>query len=92
MFVLGVFNSTYALAFTMVKDESPDHLSGVAMGLTNMAIMGIGAMLFQPLIGILAHARGQEVPGATTLSVILVAQLLALVVLRAGRSRAARAG
>ena len=92
MFVLGVFNSTYALAFTMVKGESPDHLSGVAMGLTNMAIMGIGAMLFQPLIGILAHARGQEVPGATTLSVILVAQLLALVVLRAGRSRAARAG
>ena len=92
MFVLGVFNSTYALAFTMVKDESPDHLSGVAMGLTNMAIMGIGAMLFQPLIGILAHARGQEVPGATTLSVILVAQLLALVVLRAGRSGAARAG
>jgi len=92
MFVLGVFNSTYALAFTMVKDESPDHLSGVAMGLTNMAIMGIGAMLFQPLIGILAHARGQEVPGATTLSVILVAQLLALVVLRAGRFGAARAG
>ncbi len=92
MFVLGVFNSTYALAFTMVKDESPDHLSGVAMGLTNMAIMGIGAMLFQPLIGILAHARGQEVPGATTLSVILVAQLLALVVLRAGRFGAARTG
>lgn len=92
MFVLGVFNSTYALAFTMVKDESPDHLSGVAMGLTNMAIMGIGAMLFQPLIGILAHARGQEVPGATTLSVIIVAQLLALVVLLGGRFRAARSG
>ena len=92
MFVMGVFNSTYALAFTMVKDESPEHLSGVAMGLTNMAIMGIGAMLFQPLIGILAHARGQEVPGATTLSVIILAQLLALAVLRAGRSTAARAG
>ena len=92
MFVLGVFNSTYALAFTMVKDVSAEHLSGVAMGLTNMAIMGIGAMLFQPLIGILAHARGQEVPGATTLSVIILAQLLALAVLLAGRSRAARSG
>jgi len=57
-----------------------------------MAIMGIGAMLFQPLIGILAHARGQEVPGATTLSVIIIAQLLALAVLRAGRSRPPRAG
>jgi MFS family permease len=92
MFVLGVFNSTYALAFTMVKDVSAEHLSGVAMGLTNMAIMGIGAMLFQPLIGILAHARGQEVPGATTLSVIIVAQLLALAVLLGGRFRAARSG
>lgn len=92
MFVLGFFNSTYALAFTMVKDESPDHLSGVAMGLTNMAIMGIGAMLFQPLIGILAHTRGQEVPGATTLSVIIVAQLLALVILLGGRIRATRSG
>ncbi len=88
MFVLGFFNATYALAFTMVKDESPDHLSGVAMGLTNMAIMGIGAMLFQPLIGILAHARGQEVPGATTLSVIIVAQFLALAILLGGRLRA----
>lgn len=92
MFVLGFFNSTYALAFTMVKDESPDHLSGVAMGLTNMAIMGIGAMLFQPLIGILAHTRGQEVPGATTLSVIIVAQLIALVILLGGRIRATRSG
>lgn len=92
MFVLGVFNSTYALAFTMVKDESPKRLSGVAMGLTNMAVMGIGAMLFQPLIGVIAHARGEEVPGATTLSVIIVAQLLALAVLQAGRFRAARSG
>ena len=75
---------------TMVKDVSAEHLSGVAMGLTNMAIMGIGAMMFQPLIGILAHSRGQEVPGATTLSVIILAQLLALAVLLAGRSRVAR--
>ena len=34
--------------------------TGVAMGLTKMAIMGTGVVLFQPLIGILAHARGQE--------------------------------
>ena len=61
----------------MVKDEAPEHLSGVAMGLTNTTIMGIGAMLFQPLIGVLAHARGQDVPSATTLSVI-GAQILAL--------------
>lgn len=90
MFALGVFNSSYALAFTMVKDHAPEHLSGVAMGVTNMAIMGIGALLFQPLIGVLAHARGQEVPGAATLSTIIVAQVLALAILAGGRFRAAR--
>jgi MFS family permease len=87
MFVLGVFNSTYALAFTMVKDETPEHLSGVAMGLTNMTIMGIAAMLFQPLIGLLAHARGEDVPGAATLSAIIVAQVIALAILARGRTR-----
>ena len=35
------------------------------MGMTNMLIMGIGGMLFQPLIGVLAHTRGGEIPGAT---------------------------
>jgi MFS family permease len=89
MFVLGVFNSSYALSFTMVKDAAPQHLSGVAMGLTNMTIMGIGAMLFQPMIGILAHARGQEVPDAGTLSVIIVAQVLAVAVLAFGRRSSA---
>jgi MFS family permease len=54
MFVLGVCNSFYALTFTMVKDEAPGQLSGVAMGLTNMIIMGIGGLLFQPLLGIMA--------------------------------------
>lgn len=66
--------------------------TGVATGLTNMAMMGIDAMLSQPLTGILAHAADQEVPGATTLSVIIVVQLLALAVLRGGRFRAARLG
>ena len=81
MFVLGVFNSFYALSFTMVKDETPAHLSGVAMGLTNMLIVGIGGLIFQPLIGVLAHARGQEVPDAATLSVTIIAPLLALGIL-----------
>ncbi|MCW1959211.1 MAG: MFS transporter [Mycobacterium sp.] len=81
MFVLGVCNSFYALAFTMVKDEAPEQLSGVAMGLTNMVIMGIGGLLFQPLLGVLAHRHGQGVPGAETLSILIGAQLVALVIL-----------
>lgn len=83
MFFLGVFNSFYALSFTMVKDKTSAQLSGVAMGLTNMLIVGIGGLIFQPLIGVLAHARGQDVPGAPTLSVTIVAPLLALLILAA---------
>jgi sugar phosphate permease len=81
MFVLGLFNSSYALAFTLVKDLAPKHLSGVAMGLTNMMIMGIGGLVFQQLIGVLAHSRGQGVPGAGALSVIIGAQVVALGIL-----------
>jgi len=84
MFALGVFNASYVLSFSMVKDEAPPELSGVAMGLTNMLIMGIGGLLFQPLIGVLAHARGHGVPDATTLSVTVGAQLFALAVLVLG--------
>ncbi len=83
MFVLGVFNSSYALSFTMVKDIAPQNLSGIAMGMTNMLIMGIGGMLFQPLIGVLAHTRGEEIPGAAALSAIVVAQIAALMILAA---------
>ena len=54
MFVLGVFNSSYVLAFTMVKDLVSAELSGVAMGLTNMIIMGVGGLLFQPVLGVIA--------------------------------------
>ena len=89
MFVLGLFNSSYALAFTIVKDLAPKHLSGVAMGLTNMMIMGIGGLVFQQLIGVLAHSRGQGVPGAGALSVIIVAQVVALGILIVPRPKPA---
>lgn len=81
MFVLGVCDSSYAMSFTMVQDKAPRELSGVAMGLTNMMIMGIGGLIFQPLIGMLAHLRGLEVPDAAALCAIIVAQILALFIL-----------
>ena len=90
MFVLGACNAFYALSFTMVKDKAPAELSGVAMGLTNMLIMGIGGVIFQPLIGVLAHIRGQEVPDATALSVTIVAPLLAILLLAFVRMQDAR--
>lgn len=81
MFVLGVFNSFYAVSFTMVKDVAPEQLSGVAMGLTNMLIVGIGGLILQPMLGVLAHARGVTVPDATILSVTIAAQVVAVVIL-----------
>ncbi|MBU3706733.1 MAG: MFS transporter [Mycobacterium sp.] len=84
MFVLGLCNSSYVLAFSIVKELAPTHLSGVAMGMTNMMIMGIGGLAFQPLIGVLAHARGEGVPGAAPLSIIIAAQALALATLAVG--------
>ena len=90
MFLLGVSNSSYALSFTMVKDKVPAQLSGTAMGLTNMTIMGIGGLIFQPLLGALAHARGQHAPDATSLSAIILAQILALAIL-AGEALRTRA-
>lgn len=83
MFILGVCNSAYVLSFTMAETASPTRLSGVAMGLTNMLIVGIGGLILQPLLGVLAHARGQDVPDGVALSVTIFAQVLALVVLAA---------
>lgn len=93
MFVLGVFNSFYALSFAMVKDNASERLSGVAMGLTNMLVVGVGGLILQPLIGVLAHKSGQQVPDGAVLSVTIVAQGLALAVLavlRVGQVRKAR--
>lgn len=90
MFVLGVFNSSYVLAFTMVKDLVSPELSGVAMGLTNMIIMGVGGLLFQPLLGIIASGRGHGVPDAWTLSVVVIAQFAALLLLAAAVGAARR--
>lgn len=84
MFVLGVFNSFYAVSFTMVKDVAPERLSGVAMGVTNMLIVGIGGLILQPLLGVLAHARGLAVPDAPILAVTIGAQILAVVILGIG--------
>lgn len=81
MFVLGVFNSFYAVSFSMVKDVVPQPLSGVAMGLANMLIVGIGGLILQPLLGVLAHARGLTVPDATILSITIAAQVLAVAIL-----------
>ncbi|MGI9123364.1 MAG: MFS transporter [Mycobacterium sp.] len=92
MFALGFCNAFYALSFTMARDRAPRELSGVAMGLTNMMIMGIGGVIFQPLIGVLAHRRGLDVPDATALSVTVIAPLMAVLLIVAIRLAEGRTG
>jgi len=80
-FLLGVFDSSYALSFTMVESHVPREHAGVALGLTNMMIMGIGGLVFQPLIGLAGHRHGLEVPDANALSLIVWAQAGAILLL-----------
>ena len=46
-----------------------------------MAILAVGGLLFQPLIGVLARTRGLVVPDAGSLSVLIWAQVIGLVLL-----------
>ena len=46
-----------------------------------MAILAVGSLLFQPLIGILARMRGLVVPDANALSVLIWAQAIGLLLL-----------
>lgn len=49
-FALGFFTSTQVLAYPMVTESNPEAITGTAMGLTSLLIMG-GAAVAQPLFG-----------------------------------------
>ena len=81
MFFCGIANGSYALAFVVVGSSVPRQYTGAAFGLANMAILAVGGLLFQPLIGILARMRGLVVPDADALSVLIWAQAIGLLLL-----------
>jgi MFS family permease len=58
LFLSGLAAGSYVLAFDCVKHVVHESVQGMAMGLTNMVIMLIGAPLFQPLIGWLLDVIG----------------------------------
>jgi MFS family permease len=81
MFFCGIANGSYALTFVVVSTSVPRQYTSAAFGFANMAILAVGGLLFQPLIGILARMRGLVVPDAGALSVLLWAQAIGLLLL-----------
>ena len=62
MFFCGIANGSYALTFVVVGSSVPRQFTSAAFGFANMAILAVGGLLFQPLIGVLARKRGFVVP------------------------------
>jgi MFS family permease len=81
MFFCGIANGSYALVFVVVGSSVPRQYTSAAFGFANMAILAVGGLLFQPLIGILARMRGLVVPDADSLSVLLWAQVIGVLLL-----------
>jgi MFS family permease len=81
MFFCGIASGSYALTFVVVGSSMPRQYTSAAFGFANMAILAVGGLLFQALIGILARMRGLDVPDAGSLSVLIWAQVVALVLL-----------
>ncbi len=79
LFLSGLAAGSYVLAFDCVKCVVPESAQGMAMGLTNMVIMLIGAPLFQPLIGWLldyiGHSSNEMVCHANTIESFQLALL-----------------
>ena len=81
MFFCGIANGSYTLTFVVVASTVPREYTSAAFGLANMAILAVGGLFFQPLIGILARLRGLDTPDADSLSVLIWAQGVAMLLL-----------
>ncbi|MBT9383857.1 MFS transporter [Pseudooceanicola sp. CBS1P-1] len=80
LFLAGLFNGAQMLTFAMAKEGHRAEVSGTVIAFVNMIGIG-GALIFQPLVGLLLDASGgvygpamMTIPGCT-----LLAALMALV-------------
>ena len=55
-FLLGVCSGTYILPFGSVEAQTSEEAKGLAMGFTNMIIIGLGGPILQPVIGWMINA------------------------------------
>jgi MFS family permease len=57
IFLLGFFSAVYLLPFAVIRDITPAHMRGTAMGFINMMCILIGSPVLLPLIGWLLHSH-----------------------------------
>ena len=81
LFLAGFFNGTQMLTFAMAKEGESNALVGTVVAFVNM--LGIaGALIFQPLVGLIADATGGDFRIAlTTIPACLGAAVLILLFL-----------
>lgn len=51
LFLLGIVSGVYVLPFAIMRDITPAHVRGTAMGYTNMMCIIIGSPILTPIIG-----------------------------------------
>lgn len=78
MFLCAIGNGSYALILVAVASSVPRQYTSAAFGIANMAILTVGGLFFEPLIGILTKLSGLDVPDAGSLSVLIWAPGIAL--------------
>ena len=81
MLACGIASGSYALSFVLAKSQVSESEAGAAIACANMLIMGIGGLVLQPLIAVIAHAEGRAVTSPDALAVLIWAQGLGIVLL-----------
>jgi MFS family permease len=81
IFLLGFFSGVYLLPFAVMRDITPAHMRGTAMGYINMMCILIGSPVLQPSIGWILNAHRVISVSAYqhAFLVILVSTLIAVV-------------
>jgi len=81
MLVCGIASGSYALSFYLVKSQVTDRETGAAVAFANMLIIGVGGLVLQPLIAVIADAEGRAVTTPNALGILVWAQGLGLILL-----------
>ena len=80
--LLGFFSGVYLLPFAVMRDITPSHMRGTAMGYINMMCILIGSPLLQPAIGwILNSHAGISLRAYQDAFLVIPASMLIAVVL-----------
>ena len=77
LLLLGFTSGVYVLPFAVMRDITPHHVKGTAMGYTNMMCIIIGAPLLTPMVGWILTLQPNQY--RTSLVVFPISLLFALI-------------